>query len=78
MSITAPLGEARPELVVPGQPFAQTVQALGDGLARKTRERLRTHVHLDAGDHVVLAQVGRKRHAILGLLANRLVIQDHA
>jgi len=31
----APLGEARPELVVPGQPFAQTVQALGDGLAAK-------------------------------------------
>jgi hypothetical protein len=63
--------------VVLGQPLAQAVQSFGDRLARKARERLRAGIDLDAGNHVVLAQVRGKRHARLGLLPDGLVVQDH-
>src|SRR5678815_2010713 len=74
----APLRKARAELVVLGEPLAQTVEALGDRLVREAGERLRAGVDLDARYHADLRQILRKRRAVLGLLADRLVVHDHA
>ena len=74
----APLGETRAELVVLGETLAQPVEAFGNRLVRKAGERLRTGVDLDARDDAELLQILRKRRAVLGLLPDRLVVQDHA
>ena len=46
----APLDEAGAELAVLGQPLAQSVEALGDRLARRQGQRLGAGVDLDAGN----------------------------
>ena len=74
----APLGKARPELVVLDHPLAQAIEALGDGLARKGGQRLGAGVDLDARDDAQLGQVVRERDAVAGLLADGLIVHDHA
>ena len=74
----APLGEARAEAVVLGEPLAQAVEALGHRLARKAGERLGARVHLDAREDAARGEQLRERLAVGGLLAEGLVVQDHA
>jgi hypothetical protein len=44
----------------------------------KSGQRLRARVDLDAGNHLVLGQKVRERHAVLGLLTDGFVVQNHA
>ncbi len=74
----APLGEARTQLVVLGETLAQAVETFGDRLVCKAGHRLRAGVDLDARHDAELLQILRERRAVLGLLADRLVVQDHA
>ena len=71
-----PLGEASAELVILRETLAQAVEALGDGLARKAGERLRSRVDLDAGNDAVAGEVLGERHPVPGLLTQRLVVKD--
>src|SRR5260370_30171194 len=74
----APLGEARAELVILNQAFAQAVETFGNRLALELGQRLGTGIDLDAWDDALLRQIFRKRRAVLRLLTNGLVVQDHA
>ena len=74
----APLREPRAELAVLDQPLAQTVEAVGDELVGRLRERRRALVDLDAGDDALRLEDLRERAAVGGVLADRLVEQDHA
>jgi len=74
----APLGEAGTQVGVLLQARAQAVQALGHGLTGMSGQRLGAHVDLDAGDHAGLHQLLDQRRAVGGLLANGLVVEDHA
>ncbi len=74
----APLRKFRAQLVILGEPLAQPIEAFGNGLAGKTGQRLRSQVDFDARQHSMLREIGRERHAVLGLLAQGLVIQDDA
>ena len=74
----APLREARAELAVLLEPLAQAVEALGDLLAGRERERLRALVDLDAGDDPLPLEQLRERRAVGGRLADRLVVEDDA
>src|SRR5262249_31291892 len=49
-----------------------------DGLAREAGERLGAGIDLDSGDDALLGQVLRKRRAVLGLLADGLVVKNDA
>ena len=55
----------------PSRPF-------GDGLAREAGERLRARVHLDAREDAARGEQLREWLAVGGLLAEGLVVQDHA
>ncbi len=74
----APLREFRAQLVVLGEPLAQSIESFGNGLAGKTGQRLRSQIDLDAGKHSMLCEIDRKRYPVLGLLADGLVIHDDA
>ena len=74
----APLGETGAETVVFLEPLAQAVETLGDGLVREIGEGLRALVDLDAREDAERCEVLRERHAGAGLLAQRLVVHDHA
>ena len=74
----APLGEPRAELAVLREALAQAVEALGDLLARRERERLRALVDLDPGDDPEPLEQLRERLAVGRALADRLVEEDHA
>ena len=74
----APLGELGAEIAVLDEALAQAVEPLGDHLAGAERQRLRSLVDLDAGERARLLDDLGQRRAILGLLPDRLVIQDDA
>src|SRR6202521_1170713 len=74
----APLGEAGTELEVLGESFPEAIQALGDLFPRRERKWLGAGVDLDAGNDALLVHVLRERCAVLGLLAQRFVVQDDA
>ena len=74
----APLGEFRAEPAVFDQPLAQTVEPLGDDLARTERQRLDSLVDLDTGQRAGLFDQLDQRRAVLGVLADGLVIEDDA
>ena len=74
----APLREARAELAVLLEPRAQPVEAFGDRLAVRERERLRTLVDLDPGDDALRLEQLRERRAVVPRLADRLVEEDDA
>ena len=76
----APLGKARAELVVLGEPLAQPVEALGDrfDFCGGPGERLGARIDLDAGNGAGGPHDVDERRAVFGFLANGLVVQDHA
>ena len=73
-----PLREARAEGVVVLEPFAEAVEALGDLLAGGEGEVLGAGIDLDAGDRAGRLDQVDERRAVLGLLADGLVIEDDA
>ena len=73
-----PFGEARAEGVVVLEPLAEAVEALGDLLAGGEGEVLGAGVDLDAGHRAGRLDQIDERRAVLGLLADGLVIEDDA
>jgi hypothetical protein len=73
-----PLREPGAELAVLTQPVAQAVEALGDLLARRPRQRLGAGVHLDPRQNALAGEHLDQRRAVGGRLADRLVKEDHA
>src|SRR5580700_4489071 len=74
----APLGELGAEPAIFGEPLAKPVEAFGDHFARAVRQRLDALVDLDAGQRARLRDQLDQRRAVLGVLANGLVIEDDA
>ena len=74
----APFRETRAERVIPFQPAGEAVEPLGDGLARAERQRLRPGIDLDAGNRARILDQLDERRAVLRLLADGLVEEDHA
>ena len=74
----APLGELGAEPAIFDQPLAQPVEALGDHLAGRERQRLGALVDLDAGERAGLLDQLDQRRAVLGLLPDGLVVEDDA
>ena len=75
----APLGEPGAEPAILREPLAQAIEPFGDHLAGAERQRLGALVDLDAGrsqpaclDHL------DQRRAVLGVLADGLVVEDDA
>ena len=73
-----PLGEARTHPCVLDETVAQSIESLGDLLARATGQFLRTRIHLDTRQDARLRQGLGDRQAGLRVLAERLVEEDHA
>jgi hypothetical protein len=73
-----PLCEARAEAAVLLEPLAQPVEPLRDRLALGGGERLRAGVDLDARDDALRGEQLRERCPVVGRLADRLVVEDHA
>src|SRR5580765_198650 len=74
----APLREARAELAVLVQPFAEPVEAFGDGLTLGQCERLCSRVHFDPGDDSLRPEQLREGGSVGRALAERLVEEDDA
>ena len=74
----APFGEFGAEPTIFGEPLAQAVEAFGDHFARAIRQRLDALVDLDAGQRARLRDQLDQRRAVLGVLADGLVIEDDA
>ncbi len=74
----APFGELGAEPPIFGEPLAQAVEAFGDHLARTERQGMRALVHLDAGERAGGLDDLDEGGAVLGLLPDGLVIEDHA
>ena len=75
----APLGKAGAQLEVFGQPPAQSVEPLGDLLARAEREIMGALVHFDARDDPLFLEVARERFVACDrALAQGLVEENHA
>src|SRR5919112_748982 len=75
---SSPLGEARPEFGVFGEPLAESVEALGELLAFREGQIDGALVHLDTGDDAgVLERLGHGG-AVRGLLAEGLVCGEYA
>src|SRR5579863_203440 len=75
-----PLGEAGALRMVALEAFAQTVEALGDGLCGEAGQRLGSLVDLDARHGAgALDQLHQRRGiSIGGALVERLFVEDHA
>ena len=73
-----PLGEARAQLVIFDETFAQPVQPFGDGLARAAGQGLGAGIDLDARHGTGLFDQLDQRRAVGRLLADGFVEQDHA
>src|SRR5262249_51596662 len=73
-----PLGEARAELAVFLKPLAQAVEALGDRLAGLEGKGLGPGVDLDAGKRTTCLDDVDEERAVLGFLADGLVVEDDA
>ena len=79
MSITARhLANLAPRRDVVGDALGEAVEALGDQLARAEGQRLGAGVDLDAGQRARRLDDLGQRRAVLGLLADGLVVEDHA
>jgi hypothetical protein len=74
----APLRKARTLVVIFLQPLGELVEADGDQLVRAAGQRLRAFVDLDAGDRACLLDQLDQRRAVLRLLPDRLIVEDHA
>ena len=74
----APFGEFGAEPAIFGEPLAQAVEAFGDHFARAVRQRLDALVDLDAGQRAGLLDQLDQRRAVLGVLADGLVVEDDA
>ena len=72
----APLREARAELAVLVQTFAEPVEAFSDGLTFGERERLCSRVHFDPGDDSLRLEQLREGGSVGRALAERLVEED--
>src|SRR5690606_10613076 len=72
----APFRKPRTKLIVLRESSAQSVEPLGDRLSWKASERFCSGIDLDAGQDADSRQIDRERLAVLGLLPQRLVIQD--
>lgn len=73
----APLGEVAAVLLVLDAAGLEVVEALGRALVVGAEERHDALVDLDAGDDVALLPQGREGRAVVGLLVEGLVEQDH-
>ena len=73
-----PFCEAGAHAAVRREAIAQTVETLGDGLVRRTGERLRADIDLDAGKDALSREDLAERRAGGTLLMDRLVIHDDA
>src|SRR5205085_8787175 len=73
-----PLLEPGAEVAVLLEPAAEAVEALGDRLAGRVRERLRALVDLDPGDDPAALEQLRERRAVGRGLPDRLVEEDDA
>src|SRR3954469_20136205 len=73
-----PLREAGAELAVVLEPLAQPVEPLGHRLALGMRKRFRALVDLDSRDDALRGKQLRERRPVVGLLADRLVVEDDA
>ena len=60
------------------EPAAQAVEALRHLLAGEERQVLRAGVDLDPGDRALRGEHLRERRAVVGALADRLVVEDDA
>ena len=74
----APLRETGTELVVLLEASAEPVEALGDRLALRERQRLRAEVDLDPGDDALRGEQLWERRSVERALADRLVEEDDA
>src|SRR5262249_53500435 len=74
----APFGELGAEPAIFHQALAQTIQALGDQFAGSERQRLRPLVDLDARDRARVLDHFDQRGAVLGGLADGLVVENDA
>ena len=75
---TAPLGEVGAELLVGGAARVQVVEALGGGLAVGAGERHEAAVDLDARYDAARLEQLREWRAVVRLLVEGLVEEDHA
>ena len=72
----SPLAENGAKLSVLGEAFAESVEPLGDSLARRARQRLRADVGLDAWRDALIGQELHQRRAVGRFLSDGLVVQD--
>src|SRR5687768_3568738 len=72
-----PLGEARPELGVFGEPVAESVETLGELLAFRKGQIDGALIHLDTWDDAGVLERPGHRGAVRSLLADGLVEEDH-
>jgi hypothetical protein len=74
----APLREARALVLVGAEALREPIEPLGDLVARRPCERDLAGVDLDAGHDALAHRQLRQRRAIVGALAERLLVQDDA
>ena len=73
-----PLREARALLAVALQALHESVESFGDLVTGRVRQRHLAPVNLDARNDAALLEQLRERRAVAGLLAERLLVEDHA
>ena len=74
----APFGKTRAHLKVFLEPVAQSVQTFGDFFAGMSSQVLGSGINFDAGNDSRISEDFEKRRAVLLLLADRLVVENHA
>jgi hypothetical protein len=74
----APLGELRAEVAVLDESLGEPVEPLGDLLLGREGQGLGALVDLDPGQDPLVGEHLHERRAVGGLLADRLVVEDHA
>src|SRR5437868_277765 len=72
------LGDARGQSVIFDTALAQTIHPFGADFARRACQRLGARIHLDARHASRGFEDRHQSRAVLGLLAQGFVIQDHA
>ena len=74
----APLGKAHALRFVSLEALGQAIQSLGDQIARRAGKGCRALVHLDTGHDASAGQDLRQRRAVLGVLSERFLEQNHS